>query len=139
MNEHEIPEPAMDDHLRGLVIEDLYRARHGYGLAENFAAEASTSSPTCGDEVTVRVGPDGFSWVGNGCVVSMAAASAVGTLTVAEFEMLSDAYLASIAPGAVPVDNDQLAPFAGVGRFPLRAGCATLAWRAALAALNTDR
>ncbi len=126
----------MDDHLRGLMIEDLYRARHGYGLAESFVAEASTRSPSCGDEVTVRVGPAGFSWEGNGCVVSMAAASALGTVTVTEFVALSDAYLASIALDGTPVDNDELACFAGVGRFPLRAGCATLAWRAALAALN---
>lgn len=124
----------MDDHLRQLLIEDLHRARHGYGLAAEFTGEGSEFSPSCGDAVTVRVGPGGFSWEGNGCTVSMAAASALGALSVAEFTRLSDSYLASVGPDGTPVDNDDLAPFAGMGRFPLRARCATLAWRAALIA-----
>ena len=48
--------------------------------------------------------------------------------------MLVDDYLASVAPGA-PVVPGELEPFAGIGRFPLRARCATLAWRAARTAL----
>ena len=123
----------MDDRMRQLVIEDLHRARHGYGLAEEFDGEGSEISPACGDTVTVRVSADGFSWQGNGCTVSMAAASALGALTVQEFEAVSDDYLASIAPGGTPVDGD-LGAFAGIGRFPLRARCATLAWRAAITA-----
>ncbi len=65
----------VDDRMRQLVIEDLHRARHGYGLAEEFDGEGSEISPACGDTVTVRVSADGFSWQGNGCTVSMAAAS----------------------------------------------------------------
>ena len=131
----------MDDRMRQLVIEDLHRARHGYGLADEFDGEGSEISPACGDTVTVRVslrgtqGTGGFSWQGNGCTVSMAAASALGALTVQEFEAVSDDYLASIAPGGTPVDGD-LGAFAGIGRFPLRARCATLAWRAAVTALR---
>jgi nitrogen fixation NifU-like protein len=125
----------VDDHLRQLVIEDLHRARHGYGLAEDFTGEGSEISPACGDTVTVRVGPGGFSWQGNGCTVSMAAASALGATSVGDFERLSDAYLASVAPDGVPVEGD-LEAFAGIGRFPLRARCATLAWRAARTALG---
>lgn len=121
--------------MRQLVIEELHRARHGYGLADQFAGEASEISPACGDTVTVRVSDAGFSWQGNGCTVSMAAASAVGSLTVQQFGVLDAAYRASVAPGGTPVDHPDLAAFAGIGRFPLRAGCATLAWRAAAAAL----
>lgn len=120
--------------MRQLVIEDLHRARHGYGLADDFTGEGSEISPACGDTVTVRVGPDGFTWQGNGCTVSMAAASALGATTVEDFELLVDAYLASVAPDGEPVDGD-LEAFAGIGRFPLRARCATLAWRAARTAL----
>ncbi|MEP6481377.1 MAG: iron-sulfur cluster assembly scaffold protein [Rhodoglobus sp.] len=125
----------MDDRMRQLVIEDLHRARHGYGLAEQYDGEGSEISPACGDTVTVRVSAGGFTWQGNGCTVSMAAASALGSLTVEEFRAASDAYLASVAPDGVPVEGD-LEAFAGIGRFPLRAGCATLAWRAAARALD---
>jgi nitrogen fixation NifU-like protein len=126
----------MDDRMRQLVIEDLHRARHGYGLAADFDGEASEISPACGDAVTVRVSGDRFSWQGNGCTVSMAAASALGATSVTEFRAVIDGYLASVAPNGVPVEGD-LGAFAGIGRFPLRARCATLAWRAAVAALST--
>lgn len=124
----------VDDHLRQLVIEDLHRARHGYGLAEEYFAEGSEVSVSCGDSVTVRVSADGFSWQGNGCTVSMAAASALGQTSRERFDEVVDAYLASVLPGGEPVDGD-LEAFAGIGRFALRARCATLAWRAAQAAL----
>lgn len=124
----------MDDRLRQLVIEDLHRARHGYGLADEFLAEASEISPSCGDSVTVRVSEGGFSWQGNGCAVSMAAASALGDTSRQRFDEVIGAYLASVLPGGEPVDGD-LEAFAGIGRFALRARCATLAWRAAQQAL----
>lgn len=120
--------------MRQLVIEDLHRARRGYGLADDFTGEGSEISPACGDTVTVRVGPSGFTWQGNGCTVSMAAASALGATSVDDFERLVDGYLASVAPDGEPIDGD-LEAFAGIGRFPLRARCATLAWRAARTAL----
>ncbi|MGL4340387.1 MAG: iron-sulfur cluster assembly scaffold protein [Rhodoglobus sp.] len=125
----------MDDSLRQALIEDLYRARHGYGLAAQYTGEGSAINPACGDTVTVRIGLGGFSWEGNGCAVSMAAASALGRLTEEEFSAVVDAYLASVAPEAIAVQGHDLEAFAGIGRFPLRAGCATLAWRAALTAL----
>jgi nitrogen fixation NifU-like protein len=125
----------MNDRLRQIIIEDLHRARHGYGLAEHCDGEASEISPACGDTITVRVSGDGFSWQGNGCTVSMAAASALALLTVEQFRSLRESYLASVLPGGAPVENDELAAFAGIGRFPLRARCATLAWSAAGAAL----
>lgn len=126
----------MDDKLRQLIIEDLHRARHGYGLAEEFEGEASEISPACGDTVTVRVSGEAFSWQGNGCTVSMAAASALATISVDEFRALDAAYLASVLADGEPVDSDELGAFAGIGRFPLRARCATLAWRAAGGALG---
>ncbi|CAN5246566.1 hypothetical protein BH11ACT4_BH11ACT4_15280 [soil metagenome] len=123
--------------MRQLVIEDLHRARHGYGLAEQFLGEASEISPACGDTVTVRVTADGFTWQGNGCTVSMAAASALGETSRERFDEVIQAYLASVLPGGEPVDGD-LEAFAGIGRFPLRARCATLAWRAAQRATTTS-
>lgn len=120
--------------MRQLIIEDLHRARHGYGLAAQYDGEASEISPACGDTITVRVSADGFTWQGNGCTVSMAAASALGETSRVSFAEIIDGYLASVAPDGTPVDGD-LEAFAGIGRFPLRARCATLAWRAAQAAM----
>jgi nitrogen fixation protein NifU and related proteins len=128
----------MDDRMRQLVIEDLHRARHGHGLAEPFDGEGSEFSPSCGDAVTVRVADGSFSWEGNGCTVSMAAASALATLSVDDFERIEQRYLASVLPGGRPVAGD-LAAFAGMGRFPLRARCATLAWAAARTAVSAAR
>jgi nitrogen fixation NifU-like protein len=128
----------MDDRMRQLIIEDLHRARHGYGLADEFLGEASEISPACGDAVTVRVSADGFTWQGNGCAVSMAAASALGSTSREDFDDVIDGYLASVAPDGTPVDGD-LEAFAGIGRFPLRARCATLAWRAAAGAVAGTR
>lgn len=123
--------------MRQLVIEDLHRARHGYGLTEQFLGEASEISPACGDTVTVRVTAEGFTWQGNGCTVSMAAASALGATSRERFAEVIDAYLASVLPDGEPADGD-LEAFAGIGRFPLRARCATLAWRAAQQAIATS-
>lgn len=127
---------ALTDAERSQLIAELGRARHGFGLAERFVAEESERSVSCGDEVTVRVGVDGaMSWTGHGCAVSMAAASALGARTAEEVRAIGPRFIASVEPGATPIDGD-LEPFAGIGRFPLRARCATLAWQAALAALG---
>ncbi len=67
-------------------------------------------------------------------MVSTAAASALGSLSPAEFSELAPRYLASVDPGGEPLDGFE--EFAGIGRFPLRGGCATIAWRAALDALT---
>ena len=98
-----------------------------------------------------------IAWTGHGCTVSLASASALAELAaglpVDEFAALRQRFEAAVlsrdqpagapvpvGPGfadAVPVDpvlGDAVA-FAGIGRLPLRAGCATLAWRAVTDAL----
>jgi nitrogen fixation NifU-like protein len=132
---------------RELLILDLARARTGFGEVGEDAV--MLRSPACGDEVTldVRVA-DGvvrsLAWRGHGCTVSMAAASALAALapgsTVDGLRAARDAYTALVGG---PVPSDDLEPetaahpglgdavaFAGIGRLPLRGGCATLAWRA---------
>jgi len=132
---------------RAAVIEELARARTGYGLGDATGLEAHRRSPACGDEVTVRlaVAPDGIlavTWEGHGCVVSTAAASALAAAASgrprAELEPLAERYLATLDADAEPDPAlGDLEAFAGIGRYPLRAGCASLAWRAALDALHT--
>lgn len=136
---------------RATLIEELAKARVGAGLGDAPGPEAHRRSPACGDDVTVRVVHDGdaiaaLRWDGHGCVVSTAAASALSSaapgLLVADFRALAERYLASLDPDAPdapadPADPDlgDLEAFVGIGRYPLRAGCASLAWRAALDAL----
>jgi nitrogen fixation NifU-like protein len=129
---------------RATLIEELAQAAVGKGLRGE-GPEAHRRSPACGDDVTVRVVFDGgtlvgVTWDGHGCVVSMAAASALSSAavgaTVDGFRKLANRYLVTIEADATPdTDLGDLEAFAGIGRYPLRAGCASLAWRAALGAL----
>lgn len=136
---------------RSALIEELARAAIGKGLGEAPGPEAHRRSPACGDEVRIRlvIHDDRLTtvrWDGHGCVVSTAAASALSAtasdLELDAFRELAARYLGSLdadADAAVDaaVDNGlgDLEAFAGIGRYPLRAGCASLAWRAALDAL----
>lgn len=119
-----------------MLIRELEKERRGYGLEARFSGENTQSSPTCGDTVTVRVSGHGFTWNGHGCSVSMAAASVIGGLDVAEFTALEADYLVAVGGGSDARLSGDLEPFAGIGRFPLRARCATLAWRAARGAID---
>ena len=131
---------------RAALLEELAKTRVGAGLGDVPGLEAHRRSPACGDEVTVRLVLDGESieslrWDGHGCVVSTAAASALSSVatgvSVAEFHALSTRYLETLDADAAPdPELGDLEVFAGIGRYPLRAGCASLAWRAALEALG---
>lgn len=131
---------------RATLIEELARSATGRGLGDEPGAEAHRRSPACGDEFTVRVVLDGEAieavrWDGHGCTVSTAASAALSAsaagLGVGAFRELADRYLATLEAGAEPDPGlGDLEAFAGIGRYPLRAGCASLAWRAALDALG---
>lgn len=134
---------VLDDAERSALLESLAAARTGFGL-DAAGTGVHRRSPTCGDSVTVRVDVvagriESLRWEGHGCVVSTAAAGALAAaaagLTVAQFHELALRYRASVLPDAAPLAVGDLDAFAGIGRFPLRAGCATLAWDAALEAL----
>lgn len=131
----------LTDAERATLIEELARARTGEGLPDA-GRDVHRRSPACGDEVTVRLHLDGdrivrLGWTGHGCTVSTAAVSALAAaadgLGIPEFRALADRYLASLDAAAEPDPRlGDLEAFTGIGRFPLRAGCASLAWRAAL-------
>ncbi len=131
---------------RAEIIEQLAKARHGFGLNDAPGVDAHRRSPSCGDEFTVRVDVvadtiASLRWEGHGCVVSTAAASVLAGLapglTPAEFTALAARYVEAVQPdGTADPELGDAEVFAGIGRYPLRAGCATLAWRAALEALG---
>jgi nitrogen fixation NifU-like protein len=132
---------------RAAVIEQLAKSRHGFGLADA-GVSAHRRSPSCGDEFTVQllVADDVITelhWEGHGCVVSTAAASALAELapglSSAAFAALAARYFEAVqAEGLPEASFGDAEVFAGIGRYPLRAGCASLSWRAALDALDAD-
>lgn len=139
------------------IILDHAKFRHGEGLREaaagTIAGQSHQYNPTCGDEITLRLIRDGdtitgISWEGNGCSISMAAASVLTDMVgegVSEAGMLSliDHFREVLrSRGTLEADEEVLgdaAAFSGVSRYPARIQCAMLAWVAAEEALLASR
>lgn len=109
--------------------------------------EAEGFNPLCGDRIEIDLALDGdtirdIRFEGRGCAISTAAASlmseAVKGKTVAEANTLFRAFheLVTHPAHGAPSTLGKLRAFAGVGRFPARVKCATLAWHTLLAALE---
>ena len=104
-------------------------------------------NPLCGDRVTVFLKLEGgrvadIAFQGNGCAISTASASlmtdALKGRPSAEVERLSANFQHLVLRDG-PVDEKalgKLRAFHGVGEFPARVKCATLAWHAMEAALR---
>ena len=150
------------DGLYQEVILDHAKRRSGQGLAEpapgHAVGESHQYNPTCGDEITVRVElapgePGGepvvarISWAGQGCSISLAAASVLAEsapgLSRGEALALIGAFRGQLrSRGTLAPDEEVLgeaAAFAGVSRLPARIKCAMLGWVATEEALtHTD-
>ncbi|WP_421083542.1 Fe-S cluster assembly sulfur transfer protein SufU [Rothia nasimurium] len=132
------------------IILEHSKQRSGEGLLDPAAgARAATNhqyNPTCGDEINLRVALkadedviDSISWEGDGCSISMAAASVLSDMapgmTVDEFQSLVDDFREMLrSRGQVEPDEEVLgdaAAFAGVSKFVARVKCAMLGWVAA--------
>jgi nitrogen fixation NifU-like protein len=144
----------MVDSLEGLYqqhILDHSKLRHGYGHAENPAAERFERNPTCGDELTVQLvlepGSDrvaALTWHGAGCSISQASASVLSELaaglTTAELGEKIDAFRAMMRSrggdeGDEAILGDAVV-FQGVSKYVMRVKCAMLAWVAAEGCLS---
>jgi nitrogen fixation NifU-like protein len=118
----------MTDALYQEIILDHYKHPHGRGLRDPFAGEAHHVNPTCGDEITVRMG----------CSISQASASVLYELlkgrSVGEAAKIHDAFVELMqGRGQVEPDEEVLGDgiaFAGVARYPARVKCALLPWMA---------
>jgi nitrogen fixation NifU-like protein len=148
--------------LYGEVILDHNRRPRNFGRLPGASHSAVGHNPLCGDRVTVylRV-EDGrieeIAFEGVGCAISTASASmmteALRGKSLAETRQLFERFHALVtrAPvaGAATAGREdeaasggsgapelgKLAAFAGVGEFPMRVKCATLAWHALQSAL----
>lgn len=137
------------DSLYQEIILDHSKQRLGEGLAESGAhasADNHQYNPTCGDEINLRVELNGdkskiekISWEGDGCSISMAAASVLSDMApgmeLTEFQKLVDTFREMLrSRGQIEPDEEYLgdaAAFAGVSKFVARVKCAMLSWVAA--------
>jgi nitrogen fixation NifU-like protein len=129
------------------IILDHYKRPHGRGLREPYDAEVHHVNPTCGDEITLRVGVSGYgedaviedvSYESQGCSISQASASVMFDLVAGE--SVGDALRAQEeflhlmqSKGQGEPDEDVLGDavaFSGVSEYPARVKCALLGWMA---------
>ena len=122
--------------------EHLVEVPAGHASADNHQY-----NPTCGDEINLRVVlsdelKDGektiesISWEGDGCSISMAAASVLSEMapgmTTSELQHHVDAFREMLrSRGKVTLDEEEygdMAAFSGVSKFMARVKCAMLSW-----------
>ncbi|HKC12857.1 MAG TPA: SUF system NifU family Fe-S cluster assembly protein [Vicinamibacteria bacterium] len=131
------------------VILDHSKRPRNFREIEGASGKAEGFNPLCGDKATVYVRLEGdvvkdVSFKGAGCSISTASASmmteALKGKTRAEAEALFDRFHALITRGRSEGGPDlgKLAVFSGVGEFPVRVKCASLAWHTVKAALRGE-
>lgn len=139
---------ALEQLYQQIILEHS-KQRSGEGLLDAEGHRHATNhqyNPTCGDEIKLRIALkddadviDTVSWEGDGCSISMAAASVLSQmapgLTTGEFQKLVDDFREMLrSRGTVEPDEEVLgdaAAFAGVSKFVARVKCAMLSWVAA--------
>jgi nitrogen fixation NifU-like protein len=131
-----------------LILEHS-KAPRNYRVMEAASHKAEGYNPLCGDHFTVFVNVEGdriydISFQGTGCAISKASASmmtqALKGKSTAEANDLFERFRQVVTgENDVRVNNlGKLAVFSGVSEFPIRVKCATLAWHALRAALQSQ-
>ena len=133
------------------IILEHSKQRTGEHLVEVPAGHASADNhqynPTCGDEINLRLVlsdeqkngekvVESVSWEGDGCSISMAAASVLSEMapgmTVGELQNPVDAFREMLrSRGQITLDEEEygdMAAFSGVSKFMARVKCAMLSW-----------
>ncbi|HEU4339434.1 MAG TPA: SUF system NifU family Fe-S cluster assembly protein [Planctomycetota bacterium] len=128
------------------VILDHYRKPRNFGMLRGADRKAEGHNPLCGDRIALQVRTkddviDDIRFEGKGCAISTASASmmteAVKGKSRAEAEALFEKFHALVRGGGNGKSGlGKLEAFGGVGEFPLRVKCATLAWHTLKAALD---
>ena len=129
------------------VILEHSKAPRNYRELATANHKAEGYNPLCGDHFTVYLDLEGdsirdISFQGSGCAISKASASmmtqAVKGKNRAAAQMIFDAFrkLVTGQANGDRADLGKLAAFSGVGEFPVRVKCATLAWHTLQAALE---
>jgi nitrogen fixation protein NifU and related proteins len=136
------------DELYQEVILDHYRRPRHHGELPGANRSAEGYNPLCGDRLVVYVKfEDGLvkdvSFQGSGCAISQASASVMTSALIGktreEIQTLFDKFREVVSGKGSEQDAaalGELGAMSGVSQFPTRVKCATLAWHAALAALD---
>jgi len=136
-----------DDTLyQDLILERARTPRHA-GRLVCADAEAEGNNPMCGDRLSLqlRLAPDGTiaeaAHEARGCAISLASADlladAVRGLHPGEARALAERFTDMVRTGDAEASLGDLRALAGVHEFRSRIRCATLAWSALGAALDT--
>lgn len=146
---------GLDSLYQDLILD---HAKRPHGKGELLTSDLLTASrhelnPSCGDEITLDIAYDPatgrvkeLKWRGDGCSISMAAASTLAQLinedtpTLAEATAKITAFRQMLHSRGEGVPDEQLlgdaVAFQGVSKFVMRIKCAMLSWVAFEAALR---
>ncbi|WP_297489670.1 Fe-S cluster assembly sulfur transfer protein SufU [Acidocella sp.] len=116
----------------------LNRTRHPLhaGKPVRFEAQATASSPICGDRVRVYLSPAGMDvhHEAEGCAIMAASADLMASAVLGKnpemVREISKNFTRVVTTGEADPSLGELNALAGVSEFPSRIGCATLPWRA---------
>jgi nitrogen fixation NifU-like protein len=134
------------------VILDHNRRPRNFGELAGANRRAEGHNPLCGDRVTIFLEVEDdrirdIAFQGSGCAISTASASlmteALKGRSVAEARQLFHGFHELVTRGTPETPEaaaglGKLAAFTGVREFPMRVKCATLAWHAFQAALESE-
>lgn len=133
------------------LILDHNKSPRNYRRIDGACQRAEGYNPLCGDRVTVFIDIDNdivkdIAFEGSGCAISTASASLMTeslrgkTLAQAQaiFEKFHDLVTGQNSSTSDDVTLGKLNAFSGVGRFPARVKCATLAWHTVNAAIKNN-
>lgn len=128
------------------VILDHNRRPRNFRRLEHADHTAAGDNPVCGDQFTVFLKMKGdviddIAFQGQGCAISKASGSVMTSLMKGKSEQeakaLFEEFHRLLMTGEFdPAEMSDMSAFAGVHQFPARIKCATLAWHAALSALQ---
>jgi nitrogen fixation protein NifU and related proteins len=139
--------PDLTELYQSIILDHNRRPRN-FGEMADANRRAEGRNPLCGDQLTLWLRMDGdviadVSFVGSGCAISKASASAMTAAvkgkTRAEAEALFERFH-RLVTGRADAEVERptlgtLAAFGGVARFPIRVKCASLSWHALRSAL----
>jgi len=138
------------DELYQEVILDHYRRPRHHGQLADANRTAEGFNPLCGDRLVVYLKYEDdvvkdVSFQGSGCAISQASASVMTSALIGktrqEIQALFDKFREVVSGKGTEAEAaalGELGAMSGVSQFPTRVKCATLAWHAALAALDAQ-
>ena len=132
------------------VILDHNKNPRNFGEMKDADCTMEGFNPLCGDQFTIYLKFDGdkisdIAFKGTGCAISKSSASVMttelkGKTKEEAMEIFKRFHHMITSAPDVPLDEDELGKlciFGGVREYPIRIKCATLAWHACSAAMES--